>query len=488
MSFERPDFFLALSEIWLLGAICTILVIDLFVPGSRRTVTFVLTQFALLVTAAVAVYTQWGSPAETTFSGHYIAGSLSAMLKASVALLALLALAYSRPYLEERGLLQGEVYLLALLATLGMLIIASGASLLTLYLGLELMSLALYALVAYQRESRRAAEAAMKYFVLGSLASGLLLYGMSMVYGGSGSLELAQIAAVAANEEQPMLLLFGMSFMLVGVAFKLGAAPFHSWLPDVYMGAPTPVTLFISTAPKVAALALFLRLMADGMGPLHDSLQPMLLMVAVISLLLGNLAAIVQTNIKRMLAYSGIAHAGFIVLALAAGTEVGHSAALFYVIAYSIMAAGAFGLVTVLSHTGVEAERIADYRGLNERHPIFAGVLLLLMVSMTGIPGTIGFYAKYLVLKSAVEADLIAYAILAVVAAVIGAFYYLRVLKAAYFDRPEAGDENGGEFQPLSPGASLPIRALLVVNGAAVLVLGIFPEQLISLCQLALGL
>ncbi|MCG5548484.1 NADH-quinone oxidoreductase subunit NuoN [Halorhodospira halochloris] len=487
MSFETPDFSLALPEIWLLGAICTILVVNLFVRGSRRTVTFLLTQLALLVTAALAILTQWGVT-DTTFSGHYVVDPLAAMLKAAVALLAALALAYSRPYLEERGLLQGEVYLLALFATLGMIIIASGGSMLTLYLGLELMSLALYALVAYQRDSQRAAEAAMKYFVLGSLASGILLYGMSMVYGGSGSLILTEIAAAAASEEQPMLLLFGMSFMLVGVAFKLGAAPFHSWVPDVYQGAPSAVTLFVSTAPKVAAVALFLRLLADGMGPLHETLQPMLLVVAVVSLLLGNLAAIMQTNLKRMLAYSGIAHAGFIVLALAAGTDAGHSAALFYVIAYAIMAAGAFGLVTVLSHTGIEAERIADYRGLNERHPVFAGVLLLLMVSMTGIPGTVGFYAKYLVLKSVVEADLIAYAVLAVVAAVIGAFYYLRVLKAAYFDRPDSDSADDDEVKELSPGASLPIRALLVVNGVAVLVLGIFPEQLISLCQSALGM
>lgn len=484
MSFEMPDFLLALPEIWLLGAICTILVVDLFVGGSRRTVTFLLTQGALLVCAALAIVTQWGV-SETTFSGHYVADPLAAILKAALALLAALALAYSRPYLEERGLLQGELYLLALFATLGMQIIASGGSMLTLYLGLELMSLALYALVAYQRDSQWAAEAAMKYFVLGSLASGILLYGMSMVYGGSGSLMLAEIAVVA-GEEQPMLLLFGMSFMLVGVAFKLGAAPFHSWVPDVYQGAPTPVTLFISSVPKVAAVALFLRLLVDGMGPLHEALQPMLLLVAVASLLLGNLVAIMQTNLKRMLAYSGIAHAGFIVLGLAAGTDAGHSAALFYVITYAIMAAGAFGLVTVLSRAGEEAERIADYRGLNQRHPVFAGVLLLLMVSMTGIPGTVGFYAKYLVLKSAVEADLMVYAVLAVVAAVIGAFYYLRVLKAAYFDRPY-GEGSEEQITELSPGSSLPIRALLVVNGAAVLVLGVFPEQLISLCQSALG-
>ncbi|MBK1734241.1 NADH-quinone oxidoreductase subunit N [Halorhodospira abdelmalekii] len=510
MSFETPDFSLALPEIWLLGAICVVLIVDLFVRGSRRSVTFFLTQAVLLVTAALAITTQWGVT-ETTFSGHYVVDPLAAMLKATLALLVVLALAYTRPYLEARGLLQGEVYLLALFATLGMLIIASGGSLLTLYLGLEMLSLSLYALVAYHRDSRQAAEAAMKYFVLGALASGILLYGMSMVYGGAASLELAVIAEAAASEEPPLLLLFGMSFMLVGVAFKLGAAPFHAWVPDVYQGAPTPVTLFISTAPKVAAVALFLRLLVDGLGPLHETLQPMLLILAAVSLLLGNLTAIMQTNLKRMLAYSGIAHAGFIVLALAAGTEAGHAAALFYVIAYGIMAAGAFGLIIVLSSAGTEAEQIADYRGLNERHPILAGVLLLLMISMTGIPGTIGFYAKYLVLKAAVEADLIAMAVLAVIAAVIGAFYYLRVLKVAYFDRPEVPPEgsqkptgpnegsvgegegatpsrpDGAAGTVLVPGASLPIRALLVVNGAAVLVLGIFPERLIALCQSVLG-
>ncbi len=484
MSFEMPQFSLALPEMWLLAATCGVLLVDLFSRDPQRTLTFYLTQFSLLVTAAIALGSHWGI-AEITFSGHYVADSLSGVLKAAVALLAALALAYTRPYLRPRGLLQGEFYLLALFATQGMLVIASGGSLLSLYMGLELLSLSLYALVAYHRDSRQAAEAAMKYFVLGALASGILLYGMSMVYGATASLELARIAEVAAQTDDPLLLLFGMTFMLVGVAFKLGAAPFHAWVPDVYQGAPTPVTLFLSTAPKVAAVALFLRLLVDGLGPLHDQLQPMLLLLAVVSLLLGNLAAIVQTNFKRLLAYSAIAHAGFIMVGFSAGTDAGHAAALFYTIAYGIMAAAAFGLLTVLSRSGFEAEEIADLRGLNERHPVYAGVLLLVMVSMTGIPGTIGFYAKYLVLKSAVEAGLIPLAILAVVAAVIGAFYYLRVLKVAYFDRPAEGEQSA---ELPRPGASAAVRGVLLVNGAAVLVLGIFPERLIALCQAALGL
>ncbi len=485
MDFEMPQFALALPEIWLLGAACTVLVVDLFAPGQRRGATFALTQLALLSTAALAVATQWGVEG-TTFGGHYVADAMGALFKAAVTLLTALALAYSRPYLEQRGLLKGEYYLLVLFATLGMLVIASGGSLLTLYLGLELLSLPLYALVAMDRDSRRAAEAAMKYFILGSLASGILLYGLSMVYGGAASLELAAIAEAAAAEETPLLLLFGMTFMLVGVAFKLGAAPFHAWVPDVYQGAPTPVTLFISTAPKVAAVALFMRLLVDGLGPMHASLQPMLLLLTAASLLLGNLVAIVQTNLKRMLAYSAIAHAGFILLGLSTGTDAGHAAALFYTVTYGIMAAGGFGLITVLSRAGVEAEEIADYGGLNERHPLFAGVLLLLMVSMAGIPGTVGFYAKYLVIKAAVEAQMLPMALFAVVMAVIGAFYYLRVLKAAYFDRP--GEAAGASPAPLAPGASAPIRALLLANGAAVLVLGLFPERLIAACQAALGL
>ncbi len=484
MSFETPDLSAALPELWLLVATCGVLVVDLFSSDPRRTATLYLTQGALLVTAVLALATQWG-PAEVAFSGHYVVDSLGAVLKAVVVLLSALALGYSRPYLGERGLLQGEYYLLTLFASLGMLVIASGASLLTLYLGLELLSLSLYALVGYHRDSARGPEAAMKYFVLGALASGILLYGMSMVYGASASLELGVIADVAANHEDPLLLLFGATFMLVGVAFKLGAAPFHAWVPDVYQGAPTPVTLLISTAPKVAVVALFLRLFVDGLGPLHAELQAMLLLVAVASLLVGNLVAIVQTNFKRMLAYSAISHAGFIFVGFAAGTEAGHAAALFYTITYSIMAAGAFGLVTVLSRAGLEAEEIADLRGLNERHPVYAGVLLLVLLSMTGIPGTVGFYAKYLVVQAAVQAGLIPMAVFAVIAAVVGAFYYLRVLKVAYFDRPEVGQDP--EALP-TPGASAPIRSLLVINGVAVLVLGVFPERLIALCRAAIGL
>ena len=489
MTFETPDLSLALPEIFLLAATCGILVVDLFSSSARRAVTFHLTQAALLVTAVLALATQWGLDT-ATFSGHYTADTLGALIKAAVLLLSALSLAYTRPYLEDRGLLQGEFYLLALFANLGMLVIASGGSLLSLYLGLELLSLALYAMVAYHRDSLRAAEAAMKYFVLGALASGILLYGMSMIYGATASLELAAIAEAAAGGSDELLLLFGMVFMLVGVAFKLGAAPFHAWVPDVYQGAPTAVTLFLSTAPKVAAVALFLRLLVDGLGPMHDQLQPMLMLLAVASLVLGNLVAIVQTNLKRMLAYSAIAHAGFIMVGLSAGTDAGHAAALFYTIAYGIMAAGAFGLITVLSRAGLEAEEIQDLSGLNERHPVYAGVLLLVMISMTGIPGTVGFYAKYLVLKAAVEAGMIPLAVFAVVAAVVGAFYYLRVLKVAYFDRPEeqaASDPEQAGGRPPAPGASPAIRGLLVVNGAAVLLLGIFPERLIAWCQAALG-
>ncbi len=486
MSFETPEFSLALPEIWLLGAACVILVVDLFVTDPRRTVTFYLTQAALVVTALLAFTTQWGVSAET-FSGHYVVDSLGAMMKTAMALLAALALAYSRPYLEDRGLLKGEYYILALFATLGMMVLASGGSLLTVYLGLELLSLSLYVLVAFHRDSRLAAEAAMKYFVLGALASGLLLYGMSMIYGATGlhgpepSLLLSVVAETARTADEPLLLLFGMTFMLVGVAFKFGAAPFHAWVPDVYQGAPTPVALFISTAPKVAAVALFIRLLVDGLGPLHDTLQPMLILLAVASLLLGNLAAIAQSNIKRMLAYSAIAHAGFILIGLSVGTEAGLAAALFYVIAYGIMAAGAFGLVTALSRAGFEAEQIDDLKGLNQHNPVLALVMLLVMVSMTGIPGTVGFYAKYLVLKAAVDAGMIALVIFAVLAAVIGAFYYLRVLKCVYFDRRE----DGAEIE--RAGGSAAVRAVLVANGAAILVLGVFPERLISACVAALG-
>ena len=480
MNFEMPQFALALPEIWLATMACVVLVVDLFARGRESAPAFYLAQGALLVTAWLAVQANWGQDT-TTFSGTYVADNLAAVLKVAICLLSALALGYSRDYLRQRGLLKGEYFLLGLFAVLGMLVMASAGSMLTLYLGLELLSLSLYAMVAFDRDSRDGSEAAMKYFLLGALSSGMLLYGMSMIYGATGSLDLARIAEVGQAGGGGQLLAFGLTFSLVGVAFKFGAVPFHMWIPDVYQGAPTPSTLFVGTAPKVAAVALFMRLIGDGLASLMDQWQVMLYLLAVGSLFVGNVFALVQTNIKRMLAYSTISHIGFLLLGFIAGTDEGYSAALFYAISYGLMAAGAFGMVIVLSRRGFEADRLEDMKGLNNRHSGFAFVMLILMFSMTGVPGTVGFYAKWLVLKSVVETGHFWLATVAVLFAVIGAFYYLRVLKFVYFDRVEEA-----QAPPLeAPGG---LRAITAVNGAAVLLLGLFPNSLISACRAALGL
>lgn len=479
MNFEMPQFALAAPEIWLGVMVCVVLVADLFDRSGEARFAFWLTQLSLLVGIGVAFQTHWGDVGQTTFNGMVVSDSLAAVLKAASAGLAALTLAYSRDYLRDRGLLKGEFYLLALIATLGMFVMASASSLLVLYIGLELLSLSLYAMVAMDRDNRVGSEAAMKYFILGALASGMLLYGMSMIYGATGSLLIEEITLAAASGQNGLLLAFGMTFALVGVAFKFGAAPFHMWVPDVYQGAPTAVTAFLGAAPKVAALALFLRLLAEGLGDLQAQWQVMAIILAVGSLAAGNLFALVQTNFKRMLAYSTVSHIGFLFLGLVAGSDEGYAAALFYAISYGIMAAGAFGMIILLSHKGFEAEQITDLNGLNDRHSGYALVMLLLMFSMTGIPGTVGFYAKWLVLQSLVEAGLVWLAVLAVLFAVIGAFYYLRVLKAVYFERLESP-------QPLH--VSRGPRIVVAANGALILLLGLFPDSLIALCRAAFGL
>ncbi len=479
MNFEMPQFALAAPEILLGIMICVVLIADLFDRSGEARLAFILTQLTLLAAIGLALFTHWGDSGQVTFNGMVVSDTLAGVLKAAIAALSALSIAYSRDYLRERELLKGEFYLLALIATLGMFVMASASSLLVLYIGLELLSLSLYAMVAMDRDNVTGSEAAMKYFILGALASGILLYGMSMIYGATGSLLISEIAAAAVMGDNGLLLAFGMTFVLVGVAFKFGAAPFHMWVPDVYQGAPTAVTAFLGSAPKVAALALFLRLLVEGLGALHEQWQLMAIILAVGSLAAGNLFALVQTNFKRMLAYSTISHVGFIFLALLAGNDEGYAAALFYAISYGIMSAGAFGMVILLSRRGFEAEMIEDLNGLNDRHSGYALVMLLLMFSMTGIPGTVGFYAKWLVLQTLVEAGLVWLAVLAVIFAVIGAFYYLRVLKAVYFERIQA---------PAPLEASSGPRVVVAANGAVVLLLGLFPDTLIAICRAAFGL
>ncbi|MGM0411929.1 MAG: NADH-quinone oxidoreductase subunit NuoN [Pseudomonadota bacterium] len=479
MILEASDFLTALPELFLLGMACLVLLIDLFLTDHSRAVTYLLAQVAL-VGAAVLTVGMMDTHAGMAFNDMFIRDGMADLLKAFVYLSVFVVFLYARPYLRDRDMLKGEFYLLGLFATLGMMVLISAASMLTVYLGLELLSLSLYAMVAMNRGSSMASEAAMKYFVLGAMASGMLLYGMSMIYGATGELELAAInAVIGAGEAESLILTFGLVFLVVGVAFKLGAVPFHMWIPDVYHGAPTPMTVFIATAPKLAAFAMAMRLMVDGLGELHAEWQGMFIILAVLSMGIGNLLAIAQSNIKRMLAYSAIAHVGFILLGVLTATESGYAAAMFYTIAYSLMTLAGFGMVILLSRAGLEAERLEDFKGLNERSPWFAGIMLIVMFSMAGVPPFLGFWAKVSVIQEVVAAGMVELAVAAVVFSIIGAFYYLRVVKYLYFDKPE---DTGALV------ADADLRAVLSVNGLAILGLGLFPGALMSACIAAFGL
>lgn len=463
----------ATPEIMLLILLCVILIADLFIEDESRAATFWLTIASLVITAWSVVAC---APDGRTllFDGSYVSDGLSQVLKLGVIVTVGVGFLYSRDYLRQTGLMKGEYYLLGLFGLLGMMIMISANSLLTMYLGLETLSLSLYALVAFDRNSAESAESAMKYFVLGAIASGSLLYGISWVYGMTGSLQFDHIAAaVEADDINNMPLLFGMAFMIVGIAFKFGAVPFHMWLPDVYQGARTPVTLYIASAPKLAALALILRVLVDGLGDLHLAWQGMIMVVAVLSLIVGNVVAIAQTNIKRMLGYSAIAHVGFILLAVFTGTEEGYAAALFYTLTYVVMAAGAFGIVILLSREGFEAENLVDFKGLNARSPWFALMMLFFMFGMAGVPPWVGFFAKLNVISVVLDAGFPILAIIMVLASVVGAFYYLRVIWHMYFD--SAADRS--VFQ-----ANLDTKVVLSLNGVAVLVLGIIPGWLLTMC------
>jgi len=387
---------------------------------------------------------------------------------------------YAKFYLRSFKLFRGDFYTLSLFALLGVMLLISANSMLMIYLGLELVSLSVYALVAFDRDSTRGPEAAMKYFVLGSMASGMLLFGMSMIYGATGKLGIPEIAqAIQVSGTDDILLVFGLVFVVVGIAFKFGVVPFHMWIPDVYEGAPPAVTLFISSVPKLAAFAMAYRFLSSGLGDLHIHWQGMLMVLAVLSIILGNLAAIMQTNIKRMLAYSTISHMGFVMLGLLPGTDFGFGAAMYYVIVYGIMSVAAFGMVILLSARGVEAENLEDFKGLNQRNPYYAAIMGLVMFSMAGVPPMVGFFAKLMVLKAVMDAGLVWLAVTAVVFAVIGAFYYLRVIKFMYFDEPE------NETTITAP---VDFGAALTVNGLMILGLGIFSSSLISICMTSFGI
>ncbi len=484
-NFIPPDLYPAAPEIFLLAMACVILLVDAFLGSTKRWIANALTLLALVGCALITYQTMDGQVV-LTFSNMFVDDLLADFLKLLLYLAVIVVVIYSRDYLVARQLDKGEYYLLILFATLGMMVMISAAHFLTIYLGLELMSLSLYALVAIDRDSPRATEAAMKYFVLGALASGLLLYGMSMVYGATGTLEIGGVAqALHLGVANKTVLVFGLVFIVSGIAFKLGAVPFHMWIPDVYHGAPTPITLFIASAPKLAAFAMAMRMLVYGLFELAEHWQSMLMLLAVLSIALGNLAAIAQTNIKRMLAYSTISHMGFLLLGLMSGV-VGqdrhfalnaYSSTMYYAVAYVIMSLGAFGMVLLLSRSGYEAENLEDFKGLNQRSPWFAAVMMAIMFSMAGVPFFVGFFAKFSVLLAAVDAGYIAVAVFAVMFSLIGSFYYLRVVKFMYFDAPT-------DASPIV--ASLDMRFLLSLNGLAVALFGIFPDSLISLCTYAL--
>jgi NADH-quinone oxidoreductase subunit N len=464
-----------LPELVLIAGAFALLMLDLFLEDSRRVVTHVLALVVLGIVMAMIATGMGGHG--TVFSGMFVRDVMADVSKVLIVLVSALSLLYAWPYLRERNLYKGEVPVLVLLATAGMMMMVSAGNLLMVYLGLELLALCSYGLVALNRDDGLSSEAAIKYIVLGSLASGLLLYGMSLVYGATGTLDLAGIHAASVQVEDRALLLTGLVFLVAGIAFKLGAAPFHMWLPDVYHGAPTPITLFISAGPKLAAFGMAYRLLEDGLGPMSEQWHLLLAGLAAASLIIGNVIAIAQTNLKRMLAYSTVSHVGFLLLGLAGGEERGYAAALFYAISYALMSAAAFGSIVVLSRQGFEADKIDDFKGLNARNPWQAGLVLCVMASLAGVPPFLGFWAKLLVLGAAVDAGLVWLAILGVVCAVIGGFYYLRVIKVMYFDEPV------GELPPPRKDRVVPI--VFGVNALALLVLGFFWNPIIAWCQLA---
>ncbi|WP_419599819.1 NADH-quinone oxidoreductase subunit NuoN [Thiolapillus sp.] len=482
MDFNASTLLSLLPEIVLLSAIAVILILDLFLDQSKRMFTYGLSLAALIATMSAVVWVDDSS--RVVMHGAYVIDAMGSMLKISLLSVGIFAFIYSRRYLVGRNLFKGEFYVLGMLAILGMMIMVSAGSFLTLYLGLELLALSLYALVAFDGDSKKGSEAAMKYFVLGALASGMLLYGISMVYGATGMLDFAGVARViASGHADQTVLTFGLVFVLIGIAFKFGAVPFHMWAPDVYQGAPVVVTAFLGSVPKIAAFAMAMRILVQGMGGLGPEMgwqgwQGMLMILAVLSMALGNIVALVQDNVKRMLAYSTISHVGFIFLGLLAGAGKGYTSAMFYTIVYALTAVGGFGLLAILSRKGVEAEYLHDLKGLNKRSPWLAAMMMLIMFSMAGVPPTVGFFAKLFVLDALVNADMLWLALVAVFFSVVGAFYYLRVIKVIYFDQPITQ-------APIV--ANVDARMAISVNGLAMLYYGIFPASLLALCQAAIA-
>jgi NADH-quinone oxidoreductase subunit N len=479
MTLESLNIAIALPEVFLLVMACLVLVVDVYLPQEKRNLTYVFSQFSLIITLMLLLANQTETRV-LAFNDLFVQDAMADALKLFIVIISFGIFVYSREYLQARSIFKGEFYVLGLFSIVGMMLMVSANNLLMLYLGLELLSLCLYALVAFSRDNGDASEAAMKYFVLGAIASGMLLYGMSILYGLSGSLQLSEIAQAVmatttgqADSAQNIGMVFALVFIVVALAFKLGAVPFHMWMPDVYHGSPTAVTALIGTAPKLAGFAMIMRLMVEALGGLQADWQQMIIVISVLSLAVGNIIAIAQSNIKRMLAYSTISHVGFILLGILAGTAEGYSSAMFYTITYAMMSLGGFGIIMLMARQGFEADNITDLAGLNQRSPWFAFIMMILMLSMAGVPPTVGFWAKLAVLTAVVDVDLVWMAIIAVFFSIIGLFYYLRIIKIMYFD-------DAVETQPLQCGRDMQIT--LSANGLAILALGLYPAALMSLC------
>lgn len=469
------DILILLPELYLVAAACLLLLLDAFMKPEQRSMLHWLSIAVLLVGVYLVIA---GQPSQTVtaFNGMFVRDGVAEVLKVFALLSTVLVFFYAKPYLQDRKLFVGEFCTLTIFAVIGIMLLVSAGSLLTVYLGLEQLTLSSYALVALNRDSRLSSEAAIKYFVLGALASGMLLYGMSMVYGATGTLDLAHLHMAAGQTTMPHLLVFGLIFMIVGIGFKLGAAPFHMWIPDVYQGSPTAVTIFIGSAPKLAAFGMAYRLLGTGLADLSHHWQLMLACLAVLSLAIGNLLAIVQSNLKRLLAYSTISHMGYLLLGLVNAGPEGYASALFYAISYALMSAAAFGVILALARAGFECEEIDDLKGLNQRSPWAAFLMMLVMFSMAGVPPMFGFFAKLLVFQAAIHAGFLWLAIVGAVAAIIGIYYYLRVVKVMYFDKPVEGTE-------IRLQADVSLRVVLSLNVLALLVLGIGWGPLFGWCQ-----
>lgn len=483
LSPSAPLFSVALPEIFILSMACVMLLVDVFFPRRQHMSTYLIAQLTMAgaIILCLPQFGHYGNPI-VTFGGGYIVDRLAVLSKLFMFLFSMFSFAYAHDYIKARNMLRSDYYLLSVLAVLGMSIMVSGHNLLTIFLGLELLSLPLYALVAMYRDSSAAIEASMKYFVLGALASGLLLYGVSLLYGVTGSIQLDLIAQ-ALETNHSIVPVVALVFVLAGLAFKFGAVPFHMWVPDVYQGAPTPVTLFIASAPKVAAFAITMRILIQSMPNLQLDWVHMLTAISILSMFFGNVLAIAQTNIKRMLAYSSIAHIGYTLLGIIAGpyTTLGYSAAMFYIVTYVMVAAGGFAVVILMGRHGVDMDKLTDYRGLNARNPWLAFMMLLLLFSMAGVPPTVGFFAKLGLLEALVQAGDVWLAVLALVFALIGAYYYLRVVMLMYFEEP--AEEFSG--QPVL--ISRDMMVAISLNGSAALLLGLLPSYLIDLCRITVG-